>query len=225
VKPVICMITDRHRLGPGGDAALVRRVAAAARAGVHLVQLRERDLEGRALTALASACVDAVRGTAARVVVNDRLDVALAAGAHGVHLRSDSMAAARVRRIAPAGFLIGRSIHSVQEARDAAGEAAVDYLIFGTVFATASKPEAAPAGLDALADAAAATTIPVVAVGGVTAGTAGLLARTGAAGIAAIGLFMDPQDDDLPAVVRAIAESGFSRTSGNPVFDTPERVP
>jgi thiamine-phosphate pyrophosphorylase len=124
-------VTDRQR--SGGADGVVARAAWAARAGVHLVQVRERDLEGRALTDLVARCVAAVRGTRARVVVNERFDVALAAGAHGVHLRAGSMAAARVRGAAPPGFLIGRSVHAPEEAAD---PGAVDYLIFGTVFAT-----------------------------------------------------------------------------------------
>ena len=213
MKPVICLITDRRRLGSGGEA-LVRRVAAAAHAGVQLIQLRERDLDGRPLWQLAAACVDAVRGTPARVVVNDRLDVAIAAGAHGVHLRGDSMAAARARLMAPPGFLIGRSIHSIVEAREAAQEAAVDYLIFGTVFPTSSKPGVVPQGLEVLAQVAAATTIPVLAVGGITRATAGRLASAGAAGLAAIGLFADGPDERLRDEVAALARA----------FDTLETV-
>jgi thiamine-phosphate pyrophosphorylase len=110
------MVTDRQRLGADAEDLLVDRVAAAARAGVHLVQVRERDLEGAALMQLVERCVVAVRSTFARVIVNDRLDVALAAGAHGVHLRSDSMPAGRVRAVVPRGFLIGRSVHAAGEA-------------------------------------------------------------------------------------------------------------
>src|SRR6185436_4586745 len=84
VTPVMCLVTDRQQAG--GADGVVARAAWAARAGVHLVQVRERDLEGRALTDLVVKCVAAVRGTRTRVVVNERFDVALAAGAHGVHL-------------------------------------------------------------------------------------------------------------------------------------------
>ena len=89
MRPVICLITDGRLAAGRGGAALVSLVRAAAHAGVHLIQLRERQLDDRDLAVLAQQCVVAVRGTRARVVVNDRLDVALAAGAHGVHLRSD----------------------------------------------------------------------------------------------------------------------------------------
>ena len=126
MTPLIYMITDRRRLGSGAEEALVRRVAAAARAGVHLVQIRERDLDGGPLMRLVARCVDAVRGTRTRVLVNDRLDVALAAGAHGVHLRGDSMPADRARRVAPAGFVIGRSVHAGGEAERVAADGGAD---------------------------------------------------------------------------------------------------
>lgn len=186
MTPVTCLITDRRLVG--GLDGVVGQVAAAARAGVHLVQIRERDLEGRSLQRLAEACVEAVRGSATRILVNDRLDVALAAHAHGVHLRSDSVSPARVRRVVPAGFLIGRSVHSVGEVTDPAIDAA-DYLVFGPVFATRSKPGAAPAGTLSLEAVVRATCGPVLAVGGVTVETAAAVGATGAAGVAAIGLF------------------------------------
>lgn len=206
MRPVIiCMITDGRCTGGRDVNATVERVAAAARAGVHLVQVRERHLEGGALLDLVSRCVARVRGTTARIVVNDRLDVALAAGAHGAHLRSDSFSAARARPTAPPGFLLGRSIHDAGAAQVAASSA--DYLIFGTVFQTTSKPGRAAAGLPALADVVRATTLPVLAVGGVTIENIPDVARAGAAGIAAIGLFADTPVDGLPAIVQRAARA------------------
>lgn len=213
--PVICLVTDRRRLSGGSEAALLEQVAAAARAGVHLIQIRERDLDARALTRIVAAAVDAVRGTSARVLVNDRTDVALAAGAHGVHLRGDSAPAARVREIVPPGFLIGRSVHSVDEARQAAGAGGLDFLMFGTVFETVSKEGVKPAGASALAEVVAATPIPVLAVGGITVERLTAVAKAGAAGFAAIGLFADCSVDRLQVVVRQASLA----------FDTPPRVP
>lgn len=190
MRPVICMITDgRLTAGDAAAAALLDSVRSAAAAGVHLIQLRERHLDDRDLAALARRCVAAVRGFRTRIIVNDRVDVALAAGAHGVHLRGDSFAAPRVRAIVPSGFLVGRSIHSAGEAATCGAGGAIDYLMFGTVFATASKPGREPLGAAALAEAVRATTLPVLAVGGVTTGTAPAVAGANAAGIAAIGLF------------------------------------
>jgi thiamine-phosphate pyrophosphorylase len=201
--PVICMITDGRRTADAEDA-LVRRIAAAARAGVHLVQIRERGLEGGALTRLTERALAAAHGTSTRVLVNDRYDVAIAAGAHGVHLREESMPAARVRAVAPRGFLIGRSVHTVEDVRLVCREGAVDYLVFGSIFPTASKPGVQPAGLGALADAAAASTRPVLAVGGVTAERVAALAAAGAAGVAAIGLFAGGGDDRMRDLVQRL---------------------
>jgi thiamine-phosphate diphosphorylase len=114
--------------------------------------------------------------------------VALAAHAHGVHLRGDSMPASRARRIAPPGFVIGRSVHSIDEADRAAGDGA-DYVVFGPVWRTPSKPGHPGAGVQALAEVARATPLPVLAVGGLTAETASEAVRAGASGYAAISLF------------------------------------
>lgn len=186
---MLCMVTDRHRGGPEWRADIPRRVAAAARAGMDLVQVRERDLDGAALFTLVRDCVEAVAGTTARVVVNDRVDVALAAGAHGVHLRGDSFAAARVRTMSGPRFVIGRSVHSAEEAGAVAAQGGLDYLLFGTVFETGSKAGRPAAGVNRLGEAAAATSVPVLAIGGMTLETIEATAATGAAGIAAIGLF------------------------------------
>jgi thiamine-phosphate pyrophosphorylase len=136
-------------------------------------------------------CLSAVSGTRTRVLVNDRLDVALTAGAHGVHLRSDSMPASRVRSVAPIGFLIGRSVHSVTEAVKVCADGGLDYLLFGAVFATESKPGQPPAGVKTLAEVSAAVSIPVLGVGGISRQTAPKLVGTGCAGFAAIGWFAD----------------------------------
>jgi thiamine-phosphate pyrophosphorylase len=134
---VLCLVSDRRAIG---GRALVQLVGEAARAGVDLIQIRERDLDDGALVALARAAVAAVHGTSARVIVNDRTDVALAAGAAGVHLRSDSIPPRRARAMAGDGFLVGRSVHDEAEAAAVDAEGGCDYLIFGTVFPSSSKP-------------------------------------------------------------------------------------
>jgi thiamine-phosphate pyrophosphorylase len=139
--------------------------------------------------------------------VNDRLDVALATSAHGVHLRGDSLPNAAVRRIAPAGFVIGRSIH---DAAGAAAASAADYLIAGSVFATASKPHApARLGLDGLAAVvAAAAGSPVWAIGGVTAERIPQLVARGASGVAAIGaLVPQARAADVAATVHQLTSA------------------
>ncbi len=203
MRPVICMITASAG-GTTDDAALVARVAAAARAGVHLIQIRQPARDARPLVRLVERAVAAVRGTQTRVLVNDRLDVAMAAGAHGVHLRGDSMPAARVRTMAPAGFVVGRSVHSPDEARSVTSDGSVDYVLVGTIFPTASKPGAAVAGLGMLAAACHATSVPVLAVGGMQLERLTSVADAGAAGVAAIGLFAAPSIDALETTVERV---------------------
>jgi thiamine-phosphate pyrophosphorylase len=223
-RPILCMVTDRRRLVRPGDERgggtderletlrlerLLALAVGAADAGVRLIQVRESGLGDRQLLAFTRQLVAAV-GARARVVVNDRLDVALASRAAGVHLRGDSFPAPRLRAIAPPGFLIGRSVHRAAEAR-AAEDGGVDYVIMGTVFATSSKPPGAPlAGLQGLEAACTAVKVPVLAIGGVTADNLRDVAAAGAAGIAGIGLFADAAArgaGGLRAIVEAAARA------------------
>jgi thiamine-phosphate pyrophosphorylase len=188
-RPVICLVTDRRRVDPPGAVSLVRLVGRAAAAGVDIIHVRESGLNDRQLAGLVRDVLAAVRGTPARVVVNDRADVALATGAHGVHLRADSISGTRVRQLSPPGFLIGRSVHTRPEAV-AAARSGVDYLVAGTVYPTLSKPESSPLlGLAGLIELVRAVDIPVLAIGGVVADNVWDIAASGAAGVAAIGLF------------------------------------
>jgi thiamine-phosphate diphosphorylase len=162
-------------------------------AQIDVVQIREPDLTGMELSTLVSEVVALTRGTSSRVVVNDRLDVALACGADGVHLRGDSAPAAAVRANVPKGFLIGQSIHTVAEAAAVAPH--VDYLIAGTVWPSASKNDGSlvPAtllGTAGLSDIVRAVSRPVLAIGGVDLDRMAAVAASGAAGAAAIGLFL-----------------------------------
>jgi thiamine-phosphate pyrophosphorylase len=190
---MICLVTDRRRLAPGASADAARaRIVAQARdavsAGVDLLQIRERDLQANDLAVLVSDVLAVTRGTDTRVVVNDRLDVALACGADGVHLRADSIAVGAARRIAPERFLIGRSVHGVADLAETSG---ADYLVAGTVFPSASKPGGhVLLGVDGLRAIVAHTQVPVLAIGGIGGDRLAEVAGTGAAGIAAIGLFM-----------------------------------
>jgi thiamine-phosphate diphosphorylase len=213
--PILCAVTDRRRL------PILAHVAAAADAGVDWVQIREPDLPAAELYEVVRHAVAEVSGSAARtrIIVNDRLDVALAAGAHGVHLRGTSFDASRVRALVAArDFLVGRSVHSVEEAVAVEAAGGLDYLIFGTMFPTTSKPDGHPvAGPEALRAAVAAARLPVLGIGGITLENVDRVAATGAAGVAAIGLFLGSQsmDADVAAIRRTFAtvrtQSGRSR--------------
>jgi thiamine-phosphate pyrophosphorylase len=172
-------------------------------AGIGAVQLREKDLEDRALYEL-TVRARAVLPPAVRLLVNGRADVALAAGADGVHLPADGVPVAPLRRRFGPGVLIGRSAHRLDEVESARDEGA-DYVTFGPVYATPGK--GSPVGLQELGRAAASG-IPVYALGGVTLGAFGELAGAGAAGIAAIRLF---QDASHLSRVAAAAREHFRR--------------
>jgi thiamine-phosphate pyrophosphorylase len=183
-------VTDRRRFGLEPDA-LVPLAVRAAGLGVDVVQIRERDLTDVALLALTRSIMAALAGRPVRVLVNDRADVAIAAGAAGVHLRGDSPPASRVRAFAPSGFVIGRSVHTLEEIDAAAADGGCDYLMFGTVFSSAGKRAGHPvAGIDRLAEACRRSPLPVIAIGGITPDREPDVARSGAAGLAAVGWFM-----------------------------------
>ena len=194
--------------------ALVRLVRQATDCGVNLVQLREPAMADGALLTLVRRVLDAVDRDHTSVLVNDRTDVALASGAGGVHLRGDAVRASRVRAIAPDGFLIGRSVHSVEEAVDAQADAGVDYLVFGTVFPSFSKPkDHRTAGVAALREVCGSVRVPVIAIGGINAERAAEVAAAGAAGIAAIGMFADAVTDEgdrMRDVIRQVQQA-FAR--------------
>lgn len=156
-------------------------------AGLRAVQLREKDLEVRALLALAEPLREATRRHGARLLINDRADVALAVGADGVQRTHTSLPVAALRGITPPGFLIGASAHSTAEARAAATEGA-DFVVFGPVYDTPSKRRyGPPQGLAALEAAAAAAARPLLAVGGITPERVREVRAAGAAGVAVIG--------------------------------------
>ncbi len=157
-------------------------VAKAVAAGVDLIQIRAKDLPARQLTALVRQAV-AIGGK--KVLVNTRVDVALACGAAGVHLPSQSISPAKIRTIVPPGFLIGVSCHAIAELEQAEQEGA-DFAVYGSVFQTGAKTAI---GLEALRQATASVRLPVYALGGVTAANADECLRAGAAGVAGISMF------------------------------------
>lgn len=204
---LICLVTDRRRLGTATGAApedwdetLRQQVAAAANAGIDYIQVREGDLEAKDLAALVRLLLKAIAGTNARLLVNDRIDVALATGAHGVQLKEQGVLPDLVRHIAPARFVIGCSVHRMT---DIAARNAADLLIAGTVLPTASKraPEYLDeAGLRQIVDAAVGQ--PVLGIGGLDLSSIPLLASSGAAGLAAVGAFIPAGGESVSEFVQ-----------------------
>jgi thiamine-phosphate pyrophosphorylase len=165
---------------------LITAGAAPLRVDADFVQVREAGLEARALARLVRAWMTA---SETKVLVNDRADVAIACGAAGVHLRDRSISPARIRQIAPPGFVITVACHDSDSVLRAASEGA-DYAILAPIFAPLSKPSIAPPlGLDALRSITAKAGIPVIALGGIVAGNAPQCTEAGAAGVAGITMF------------------------------------
>ena len=209
--PILCCVTDRK--GLAGDAkeqsnALLKRITAAVEAGIDWIQIREKDLSGKELSSLTRAAVAQTKqinerdGKLTRILVNDRLDVALSERASGVHLGENSLPVQDVRKWLDENsdlakrekFLVGASCHSLKAAMTAARDGA-DYIFFGPVFATPSKAAfGAPQGLQQLGEVCSAVAVPVLAIGGITVDKASDCLATGAAGIAAIRLFQETSD-------------------------------
>jgi thiamine-phosphate pyrophosphorylase len=206
IRPIVCYVTDRKGLTATDPiAALISSIRSAIAAGVDWVQIREKDLVAREMLAVVTAAVRATqehrafKSNPARIIVNDRLDVALAAGAAGVHLGRESLPPADAVRWcrggnAPPDFSVGVSCHSLADAREAEA-AGVSYVVFGPVFDTpAKRPFGPPQGIEKLAKVCDSVRIPVIAIGGIDDENAAECLRAGAAGIAAIRLFQGERD-------------------------------
>jgi len=228
---ILCYVTDRKSLppenlpplpvapaeamNPSPSAALLARVSAAAAAGVDWIQLREKDFTASNYLALTRGALRESAASAARIIVNDRLDVALAGRAHGVHLGEQSLPVDGLRRFFSQGaltsrqnFLLGVSCHSLPSAV-AAAAAGADYIFFGPVFDTPAKIAYGPAqGLQLLSKVCRAVAVPVIAIGGIAGENVAACMQCGAAGIAAIRLFQESHE--LPALVASLRGSAKS---------------
>jgi thiamine-phosphate pyrophosphorylase len=189
--PRVHLITDREICPDPVRAA--RRALAGTRPGAVAVHLREKGLPGAELLTIARALAAAIHEMGQLLLVNDRLDVALAAGADGVHLPSAGVPPGDARRLLGAGRLVGVSCHSLEDVRRAR-DGGADYATFGPVFDTPSKRAyGAPVGLAALRDASQLG-LPLVGLGGIDAANAPQVVAAGAAGVAAIRAWLGAED-------------------------------
>jgi thiamine-phosphate pyrophosphorylase len=199
-------ITDSSRLEtPERVDALLERIGAAFRAGVDWVQVREKGMPARALCGLVERAARLPEKGGGKLLVNGRLDVALACGADGVHLPADSLPAGALRRATPPGFLVGVSCHTVEEVEAAAREGA-SFAVLGPIFATPGKEP--PLGVDLLRQACgrvAPLRFPVLALGGLTLQNAAACLDAGAAGLAAIRLFQTADVATTVARLRSLS--------------------
>ncbi len=199
-------ITAREQLAPGthlpsaGQAgekaqeeALKQKVREAFSAGIDYVQVREKDLPARRLTALLQALASCPEKSNSRLLVNERLDIAVSCGADGVHLPSGSLPVSVARRVTTQAMILGVSCHNEEEVAEAAGDGA-SYILLAPIFETPSKPGARPLGLPVLERVCRRSRVPVYALGGVDAANAADCIRAGASGVAGIRLFQEAPD-------------------------------
>lgn len=186
--PCVMLVTDRHLCG---ERSLCDLVEAAVDGGVGIVQIREKDLPGGELYDL----VDRIKtklGSRALVLVNERLDVALAAHADGVELPSSAIPVEAARPLVP-NLLLGRSVHELGDAAEAAARGA-DLLVVGTIFASQSHPGGPTVGPSLLRKLSASVHIPLIGIGGITAANAGQVIGAGASGVAVVREILDALD-------------------------------
>ena len=210
-KPILYLITrgatDEATTAESAEfQQILVQISAAVTAGIQLIQIREKRLTSRVLFELATRAVSITQGTATRVLLNDRADIAAGAGADGVHLTTQSLEAAVIREAFGERLLIGSSTHSVEEARRAM-DASADFIVFGPVFESPSKKKyGPPVGLEALSSVAEELApFPVIALGGISINNAAECLRAGASGIAGISLFSEPES--LATVAKVIKQS------------------
>lgn len=199
-RPVISLVTDSSRLG--GDwmssrNSLIETISSAAEAGIDLIQIREESLSDVELFDFVKCAVKCSEKFETRILVNDRVDIALAAGAAGVHLKESSVRPERIRSIVPEDWIVGLSVHFSNGKLNEINEDCLDYVVVGNVFETDSKPGKTPIGIGGLADAAKKYSIPVLGIGGIDLNNLSEVSRSGASGFSAIGLFLSLDSKNL----------------------------
>ena len=196
-RPIVMFVTGGEILHGSGQSseAVVRAVVslafAWAKAGVDIVQIREAWLSDRGLLELVRLTVDRLSRFTTKVIVNDRLDIALSANADGIHLKDQPLPMERIRPYWPSDWLVGRSVHDVNSVNEINGGGYVDYVLAGTVKSTLSKPGRTPLGFHGLKRIAAASNPPVIGIGGLEFSDSLDVAKATASGIAGVRLFMN----------------------------------
>ncbi|MFI5364430.1 MAG: thiamine phosphate synthase [Candidatus Binatia bacterium] len=199
------LVTDRTRTA---GRPLLQVVEAALQGGVDAVQLREKDLAARELYALASELSVLCRRQGARLLINDRIDVALAVGADGVHLPGGSFTPADARAVLGPQALIGASTHNLEQAQRAAAGGA-DFIVFGPIFDTPAKRQyGAPVGLQALGVVTEKVTLPVLAIGGITGERVESVRQHRVYGVAVISAILEADDPRAAALALRAALAG-----------------
>ena len=211
--PCLCLVADTSVATPD---ELVPRVSAAVAGGVGLVQLRAKELPGGRMLWLAEELKRAVDGQAV-LLVNERVDIAIAAAADGVQLGEEALPVAAARKLLPGGALIGRSVHSADGATDAS-KAGTDFLVVGTMFATGSHPGAVPAGPGLMREVSRLLSlpkgsVPLFGIGGITVGNLAEVVDAGASGVAVIRSILSAPDPQAAAaeLKAALQEAWQSR--------------
>jgi len=190
-RPCLCLVTDRSAVGDD-TKEMVQRVTQAVLGGVDLVQVREKDLPAGELLQLTQSLLESVEGRA-KLIVNDRADIALVARAHGVQLGEEGLPVAAARESIGNGGLIGRSVHSVGAATQAQDDGA-DFLIVGTMFASRSHPGETPTGPKLMQEISSKCKLPLIGIGGIIPENASEVIQAGASGVAVISHILAASD-------------------------------
>jgi thiamine-phosphate pyrophosphorylase len=198
----LLVVTDRHQTKGRPLVPILQRVLAV---GISMVQLRERDLSARELLTLAREVQAVMASSRSQLLINDRIDIALALEGVGVHLRSNSLPVPVARQLLGAGRLLGVSVHGVEEARQAESQGA-DYIVLGPIYETPSKQLfGPPLGIHTLEKACGLVRIPIIGIGGVTATRAREMRRAGAFGAAVITAILSA--DDVESATRELLDA------------------
>ena len=210
-QPLLCLVTDRTL---GEQATMVGRIAAAVAGGVDMVQIREKELPGGLLLDLVQE-IRRATGDGPLLMVNERADVALAAGAAGVQLGEEGLPVSIAREILGTRQLVGRSVHSAEGAMEAASQGA-DLLVVGTMFATRSHPGAAAIGPVLINQISQRCNTPMIGIGGINSANLGEVLKAGACGVAVISSILAADDPEEAA--RELKQAMFAEWTESSAF-------